>query len=126
MKNNEKRVVDSYEIKHSIENRQCGPIMNTEVISGYTITDKLAVGNAEFVVGQNDNAPSPFVTWRRNIEEDGSRSGCYWGHYCNNRLSAINDLTVRVQEETHSLQSVEKELAEQKEKRAVKSKDLER
>jgi len=37
--------------------------MDQEINAGYVITDRLTIGNTEFVIGQNENAPAKFVTW---------------------------------------------------------------
>lgn len=52
------------------------------------ITDRLTVGNSELVIGQRDDAPGNFVTWKcRKGEKD-----YFWGHYLNDRLSDVEDL----------------------------------
>ncbi|WP_242837009.1 MULTISPECIES: hypothetical protein [Dehalobacter] len=51
--------------------------MEKENNAGYTITDRLSVGNLEFVIGQSENAPAKYVTWRCNEGE----KDYYWGHY---------------------------------------------
>lgn len=35
--------------------------MDKEINAGYIITDRLTVKNAEFVIGQNENAPPTFI-----------------------------------------------------------------
>jgi hypothetical protein len=77
--------------------------MEKEVNAGYTITDRLAVGNSEFVIAQRDEAPTPFVTWKcRAGEKD-----YYWGHYLNDRLRAVEDLCKRALDEVEYLRSLE-------------------
>ncbi|QGZ99287.1 hypothetical protein [Dehalobacter restrictus] len=79
--------------------------MEKEINAGYTITDRLTVANAEFVIGQNENAPAKFVTWKcRKGEKDYSR-----GHYCNDRLTALEDLCNRALDEVHYLKSLRQE-----------------
>ena len=58
--------------------------------AGYTITDSIHVGNAEFVIGENPKAPSPYVTW-----ECSGGSNYFWGHYCSDRFGAVKDLLER-------------------------------
>jgi len=38
--------------------------MEQKINAGYAITDRLTVGDAEFVIGQNESAPAKFVTWK--------------------------------------------------------------
>ena len=89
--------------------------MNKEIIAGYTITDRLAVGEYEFVIGERDT-PAEFVTWKcRKGEKD-----YFWGHYLSNRLSAIEDLCKRAIEEVEhlrSIQQINKEPSKQTKKR---------
>ncbi|AFV01106.1 MULTISPECIES: hypothetical protein [unclassified Dehalobacter] len=79
--------------------------MEKENNAGYTITDRLSVGNEEFVIGQNKNAPAKFVTWKCNKGE----KNYYWGHYCNERLTALEDLCNRALDEIHHLKSLQQE-----------------
>lgn len=69
--------------------------MNVEMNAGYTITDRLTVGNSEFVIGQRDEAPASFVTWKCRKDE----KEYFWGHYMNDRLTALEDLCNRALEE---------------------------
>jgi hypothetical protein len=79
--------------------------MEKEVNAGYTITDRLAVGNAEFVIGQREEAPANFVTWKcRKGEKE-----YFWGHYCNDRLTALEDLCNRALDEIHYLKTLQQE-----------------
>ena len=79
--------------------------MEKENNAGYIITDRLTVGNAEFVIGQREEAPAKFVTWKcKKGEKD-----YYWGHYCNDRLTALEDLCNRALEEVHYLRSLRQE-----------------
>lgn len=79
--------------------------MEKEINAGYTITDRLTVGNAEFVIGQRDDAPANFVTWKcRKGEKE-----YFWGHYLNDRLSAVEDLCKRALEEIQYLRSLRQE-----------------
>lgn len=79
--------------------------MDKEINAGYVITDRLTVGNSEFVIGQNENAPAQFVTWKCTKGE----KSYYWGHYCKERLTAIEDLCNRALDEIHYLKSLQQE-----------------
>ena len=79
--------------------------MEKENNAGYTITDRLTVGNVEFVIGQNDDAPAKFVTWKCKKGE----TDYYWGHYCNDRLTTLEDLCNRAMDEIHYLRSHQQE-----------------
>ncbi len=79
--------------------------MDQEINSGYIITDRLTIGNMEFVIGQNENAPAKFVTWRCTKGE----KDYYWGHYCKDRLTVVEDLCNRALDEIHYLKSLQQE-----------------
>jgi len=66
-----------------------------EKVARYTITERTQVGNKQFVLGENPAAPSPFATWQHI---DG-RSGYDYGHYFQNRESAMEDLLERAENE---------------------------
>jgi hypothetical protein len=94
--------------------------MDQEVNAGYTITDRLTVGDIEFVIGHNENAPAKFVTWKcAKGEKD-----YHWGHYCKERLTALEDLCNRTLDEIHYLKSLqqEKDKVENHEQQAKKKK----
>ncbi len=79
--------------------------MEKEINAGYTITDRLTVGNAEFVIGQRDTAPAQFVTWKcRKGEKD-----YFWGHYLGDRLTALEDLCKRALEEVEHLRLLQQD-----------------
>ncbi|WP_061214678.1 hypothetical protein [Syntrophomonas wolfei] len=79
--------------------------MEKEINAGYVITDRLAVGNAEFVIGQSDTAPAKFVTWKcRKGEKD-----YFWGHYLGDRLTALEDLCNRALDEIHHLKLLQQD-----------------
>lgn len=79
--------------------------MDREINAGYVITDRLNVENSEFVIGQNENAPAKFVTWKCTKGE----KDYYWGHYCKDRLTAIEDLCNRALEDIHYLKGPQRE-----------------
>lgn len=79
--------------------------MEKEINAGYTITDRLTVGNSEFVIGQREASPANFVTWKcRKGEKD-----YFWGHYLNDRLTALEDLCNRALDEIHHLKLLQQE-----------------
>ena len=79
--------------------------MEHEVNAGYVITDRLVVGEFEFVIGQSEKAPDSFVTWKCRKGEH----AYFWGHYCKDRLSAIENFCKRVSDEVQFLKSLQQE-----------------
>ena len=76
--------------------------MFEEMNAGYTITDRLIVGSGMFVLGECENASAKFVTWKCKQDDTGKKT-YIWGHYCNDRLTAIEDLCRRALEEIQYL-----------------------
>lgn len=75
--------------------------MSQEINAGYTITDRLTVGEHEFVIGQREVGRTRFVTWKcKKGEKD-----YFWGHYLNDRMAAVEDLCKRTLEEIEYLRS---------------------
>ena len=70
--------------------------------AGYTITDSIFIGKAEFVIGHNPSFSTPYVTWEC---KDGDNY--FWGHYLTERKAAERDLLERAQTEL-SLQEQQK------------------
>jgi len=70
-----------------------------ENVGGYTITERVQVGKMLFVLGENLEAPSPYVTWQRYQ----GRSSYDLGHYLSDRNSAISDLHRRANNERENL-----------------------
>ncbi len=98
--------------------------MEKEINAGYVITDRLAVGNAEFVIGQSDTAPAKYVTWKcRKDEKD-----YFWGHYLGDRLIALEDLCKRALEEIEYLRSFQpkRDTGEKPEQQIKKRREPER
>ena len=62
--------------------------------AGYTIIQAQAVGNREIVLGENLNAPDPYVTWMCRNGTD-----YFWGHYFPSMLLAARDYMKRFNEE---------------------------
>lgn len=77
--------------------------MDREINAGYVITDRLTVEDSEFVIGQNENAPAKFVTWKCTKGE----KDYYWGHYCKDRLTAIEDLCNRALDDIYYLKGIQ-------------------
>jgi hypothetical protein len=79
--------------------------MDREINAGYVITDRLTVEDSEFVIGQNENAPAKFVTWKCTKGE----KDYHWGHYCKDRLTAIEDLCNRALDDIYYLKGIQQE-----------------
>ena len=59
--------------------------------AGYTITDSVHIGSAEFVIGEKKTQyGTMYVTWQCR---DGDNY--FWGHYLNSRQEAERDLIDR-------------------------------
>lgn len=66
---------------------------------GYVILESEIIGSTEVVLAENKNAPQPFVTWKRNIENDeldGGGENFFWGHYMVSEEHAREDFGSRV------------------------------
>ena len=74
--------------------------MNLRCNCGYIITDSIHIGDTEFVLGVNSNAPSNFVTWSCK-----NGTNYYWGHYFSDLLSAQKDLCSRAAQEVEYLET---------------------
>ena len=69
--------------------------MSERTNAGYTITDSITIGNAEFVIGENKTSMgTQYVTWEC---KDGDNY--FWGHYMTQRRNAEKDLLERAQRE---------------------------
>lgn len=79
--------------------------MEKEINAGYVITDRLTVGNAEFVIGESEKALAQFVTWKCRKGE----KNYFWRHYLSDRLTALEDLCNRALDEIHYLKSFQQE-----------------
>lgn len=42
------------------------------------------------------NKATPYVTWQRNIPEQGGDGATYWGHYHNSLEAALSDYQERI------------------------------
>lgn len=62
-----------------------------EKVQGYTIQRSILFeNNRGFALGENPNAPQPFVTWMFTENENGKRD-YYWGHYTKSDAAALRD-----------------------------------
>lgn len=68
---------------------------------GYTILQAQTVGNKEIVLGENLNAPDPYVTW---ICHNGTDYN--FGHYCRSIFSASRNFMERVNQELVYLRDI--------------------
>lgn len=70
------------------------------VNQGYVIIDSAIIGSAEVVLAESPTAPSPYVTWQRNIENDeqDGAENFFWGHYFSDPERAQEDFRQRVAE----------------------------
>lgn len=68
--------------------------------AGYLIIKSVVFENdTGFIVGENLEAPNPYVTWKFNTDsKNPEKIDCYWGHYFNERQKAIDDFTNRIEE----------------------------
>ena len=75
------------------------------VNQGYTILESETVGHMEYVLAENGNAPSPYVTWARNTKNDEERGeeNFFWGHYFGDKEAAQNDLHARADDQREYL-----------------------
>ena len=64
----------------------------------YTILQTEKIGKLEIVLGENPNAPAPYVTWMCRNGTD-----YFWGHYFSSLLSASRDYMKRINEERSDL-----------------------
>jgi hypothetical protein len=70
-----------------------------EVVAGYTILERVGVGDKTFVLGHNPGNPSaPYVTW----QSVNGREGYDIGHYLTTREKAIRDLRARADKERYN------------------------
>ena len=86
--------------------------------AGYTITDSIHIGKAEFVIGEHPKAPSPYVTW-----ECSGGNNYFWGHYFPDRRSAEKNLLERAQAELTYLMQQEETAAKANEPQIINSGD---
>lgn len=90
--------------------------MNERKNAGYTITDSIRIGKAEFVIGNHSKAPDPYVTW-----ECSGGNNYFWGHYCKDRRTAEKNLLDRAQVELAYLMQQEETAAKVNEPQIINS-----
>lgn len=97
----EMSVEQNYNQIDGLVNNQEPPRVN----QGYIIIDSETVGNQEIVLAENQKAPQPFATWRRNIsnDEQTGQENFFWGHYFSDPEAARKDFKARVQEQREEL-----------------------
>jgi len=75
--------------------------MNKETNAGYTITEKLTVGNSIFVLGSNETRfGTKYVTWQARADDP---VNYFFGHYLDNYENAREDLFERAHGQSQSL-----------------------
>lgn len=79
--------------------------MEQEINAGYIITDRLTVGEYEFVIGERQEAPANYVTWQ--CKKDSREY--FWGHYCSDRMAAVEDFCKRVLDEVRYMKQFRQE-----------------
>lgn len=73
------------------------PIESNE---GYIILERFVVGEQGFVLGENPNAPSPYVTWQFRAD---APAEYFWGHYKSDKEAAYRDYEARICDEVQNL-----------------------
>lgn len=58
--------------------------------AGYIITNSIAIGDSEIVLGVHETKPNMFVTW-----ECCNKTDYFWGHYSTSLLVAQRDFLER-------------------------------
>ncbi|NLB82150.1 MAG: hypothetical protein GX800_11215 [Clostridiaceae bacterium] len=76
--------------------------MGERTNQGYKIIESIFVGKTEFVLGENPNGGSKYVTWKCKNGDD-----YYWGKYMDDFYAAKLDLYSRVSDEISYLQSID-------------------
>ena len=96
-------------------------VVGEAVNQEYHITARIRVGSAEFVMGECEKAPAPFVTWQRNCKNDGDGPpNFFWGHYRSDRSSCIEDFCERATDEYKKQQN---RMVQQEQKRTTPKKE---
>lgn len=82
-----------------------GFVKETEINADYQIIAKVGVGLVEYALAELTNSRIPFfATWERTPgnDRDGEKN-YYWGHYLDNRQTAIEDFSFRASEKYEML-----------------------
>ena len=86
--------------------------MELRTNAGYTITDSITIGDTEFVLGVNEKAPDPYVTWWCS-----NGNYYFWGHYTSDLMAAKKDLLERAGD------ALERQIERQQEKKPVEKEE---
>lgn len=68
----------------------------TENNQGYSIIERFHIGAQGFVLGENPNAPQPYVTWQCRTD---APNHFFWGHYFSEKEKAYRDYEERIRQE---------------------------
>ena len=85
--------------------------MDWRTNAGYIITNQIAIGESEIVLGVHQTRPNMFVTW-----ECDNKTNYYWGHYHTNLLDAQKDFCKRGMEKAELYKTIETDKATHTEK----------
>lgn len=70
--------------------------MSIEKIANYTILDKISNKTNEIAFGFNENSPTPYATWERNLIKDkDGEPNFQLGHYFSTKDEALKDFKDR-------------------------------
>lgn len=67
---------------------------------GYIIIERFHIGAQGFVLGENPNAPQPYVTWQCWTD---APNHFFWGHYFSEKYKAYRDYEERIRQEAAML-----------------------
>lgn len=91
--------------------------MKGEVVSGYTIIEKVKIGEVTYVLGEHLETANPYVVWSKDF--DGG--GYHWGHYFTEKTDAVECLyafahrEAKIQNETFKENKAQQQLSIRKE-----------
>ncbi len=94
------RVIFENEFVKNLAIEEGASTREQEKVGEYSIIARVHVGRAELALGESAKSPSRFGTWKRIPEnEEGGQHEFFWGHYLNDRDTALKDFEDRVREE---------------------------
>ena len=73
----------------------------TENNQGYSIIERFHIGAQGFVLGENPNAPQPYVTWQCRTD---APNHFFWGHYFSEKEKAYRDYEERIRQEVEHIE----------------------
>ena len=73
----------------------------TENNQGYSIIERFHIGAQGFVLGENPNAPQPYVTWQCRTD---APNHFFWGHYFSEKEKAYRDYEERIRQEAEHIE----------------------